>query len=67
LWIEQGTTRLAMFGELPYADLVLVAGYPLDAFADHDFIIYRDELGPQRRSLNLRVGRALPEELATWR
>lgn len=70
LWIRRGVSTLASFGgKLPYNDVVLVAAYPLNLLTtDHDLVIYRDHVTDGRvTARNIRAGRILASELATWR
>ena len=61
---------LAGFGELPYKDIVLVAGYPMSALADGAyFVIYRVEPPAEGHGVtrHIRTGEVTAADLARWR
>lgn len=70
-WISRDLSRLTRFGELPYSDLVLVAGYDANVLTTcPDFIIYREwpsTTSPGGRSTGMIIGRVTPDDAARWR
>lgn len=60
VWIRRDVSLLDPFGGVPYDDVVLVAAYPMEALtADRHFVIHRQ--------MDVRFGRILASELASWR
>ncbi len=72
LWIGRDLSLLSSFGggDLPYPDVVLIAGYPIDVLsASPDFVIYRKLASPPwpMESTGIEVGRVTAEDLKHWR
>jgi hypothetical protein len=73
LWLTRDLSVLTRFGagDLPYHDIVLVAGYPMDALVDNtDYIIYRtwpSPNDPRAFAKEVRAARILAADLARWR
>lgn len=70
LWVRDDLSPLAPFGQLPYEDVALLVGYPLDVLrAGGDIVIFR-HYPPERdgghAGTALRVGRITPRDLAGW-
>jgi hypothetical protein len=71
LWIKRDLSMLTSFGgDLPYGDVVLIAGYSLNVLStSSDFVIYRQwhtATSPTEHT-RILVGRVTPDELARWR
>lgn len=71
VWVTRDLSLLKVFGgELPYSDVVLVAGYAIAAFASAgDFVIYREGPAPSFPGewAGREIGRVTAKELARWR
>jgi hypothetical protein len=70
LWVTRELTPLNGLGELPYDDLVLIAGYPMSALRTHrTYAIYQDYPSPDfpdKKGFGAVVGRVTPEDLKRW-
>jgi hypothetical protein len=71
LWVTRTLTLLEGLGELPYDDLVLIAGYPMSAIrTQRGYVIYEDlpsAYFPDKTGFGAVVGRVTPHDLARWR
>jgi hypothetical protein len=72
LWINRDLSLLASFGgDLPYRDVVLIAGYPLNVLSTSpDFVIYREWSSgtfPTGKTTSLLIGHVTPDDLMRWR
>jgi hypothetical protein len=74
LWVSRDIALLSHFGgDLPYRDVVLVAGYPLSVLKGPNtaFVIYRklDQNGSYQyiTKEQIRIGRVRAEDYSNWR
>lgn len=69
LWVDYDLVSLRSYGQLPYDDIVAVAGYRLaDITQARTLVIYRDGATVGRSNTKeIRVGRPTAAELERWR
>ena len=72
LWITHDMSLLSTFGgDLPYRDVVVIAGYPLNVLSiTSDFVIYRERRSAtdaRGEGIEHIQGRVMPDDLRRWR